>query len=82
MSLSYTPMTTNTQFAFVDMLDDELDILSKRIPPLPPSVISIPAQPNTVSNNHQVADVCGVVYIGQLTVLGLWVLYSLIGWKR
>lgn len=74
MSLTASSIYNN---AFIE----DLEKAAKRIPPLPlplpPLPPSSPSSPTT-----DMAKTISTIYLGQVTMLGLWILYSFIGWKR
>lgn len=77
MSLTASSVYNN---AFIE----DLEKAAKRIPPLPlPLPLSIPVPvPDSVSSTTDMAKTISTIYLGQVTMLGLWILYSFIGWKR
>jgi hypothetical protein len=74
MSLTATSVYNN---AFIE----DLEKAAKRIPPLP-LPLPLPPLPSSSSPTTDMAKTISTIYFGQVTMLGLWILYSFIGWKR
>ena len=77
MSLTASSVYNN---AFIE----DLEKAAKRIPPLPlPLPLHVPIPDSvTPSPTTDMAKTISTIYLGQVTMLGLWILYSFIGWKR
>lgn len=50
--------------------------LKQYIPPL------FDEQPTYDDDISEMSKTFSTIYLGQLTMLGLWILFSLVGWKR
>lgn len=72
--------TLNTNFAFVDSLDSDLEYLAFKIPPLFfNNDYHETEMPYQWFDDQGLPYYIGALYIGQLSILGLWLLFTILG---
>lgn len=74
--------TNNIPYSAFTIPADRLHRQTKQY--IPPLFVKMDDQNNQrhIEDLAEMAKTFSTIYMGQLTLLGLWILFSLVGWKR